>query len=82
MHDARHDFDDVSKLTKAEMARFDRDKVDDFKKALEDYADSMAERQREVVRIWQQYHDLLAAAVEQSKAAEPSGASPAAVSQE
>ena len=48
MLDARHDFDDVSKLTKAEMARFDRDKVDDFKKALEDYADSLAERQREV----------------------------------
>ncbi|GAA5981972.1 hypothetical protein JCM10908_004688 [Rhodotorula pacifica] len=68
MLDARHDFDDVSKLTKAEMARFDRDKVDDFKKALEDYADSLAERQREVVRIWQQYYDLLTAAVEANKA--------------
>ncbi|TKA55129.1 hypothetical protein B0A53_02099 [Rhodotorula sp. CCFEE 5036] len=71
MLDARHDFDDVSKLTKAEMARFDRDKVDDFKKALEDYADSLAERQREVVRIWQQYYDLLAAAAEASKAKPP-----------
>ncbi|GAA5861846.1 hypothetical protein JCM3774_001324 [Rhodotorula dairenensis] len=71
MLDARHDFDDVSKLTKAEMARFDRDKVDDFKRALEDYADSLAERQREVVRIWQQYYDLLAAAVEASKPAPP-----------
>lgn len=68
MHDARHDFDDVSKLTKAEMARFDRDKVDDFKKALEDFADSTGDRQREVVRIWQQYYDLLAATVEANKA--------------
>ncbi|BGP48060.1 Vacuolar protein sorting-associated protein vps5 [Rhodotorula kratochvilovae] len=69
MLDARHDFDDVSKLTKAEMARFDKEKVDDFKKALEDYADSLAARQREVVETWQQYHDLLAKAVEANKAA-------------
>lgn len=48
MLDARHDFDDVSRLTKAEMARFEKEKVDDFKKALEDFADTMAARQREV----------------------------------
>lgn len=48
MLDARHDFEDVSKLTKAEMARFDKEKVDDFKKALEEFADSLAVRQREV----------------------------------
>jgi sorting nexin-1/2 len=48
MLDARHDFEDVSKLTKAEMARFDKEKVDDFKKALEEYTDSLALRQREV----------------------------------
>ncbi|GAA6060073.1 hypothetical protein JCM10212_003034 [Sporobolomyces blumeae] len=59
MLDARHDFDDVSKLTRAEMARFDKEKVDDFRKALEDYADSLATRQREVVSAWQHYHDVL-----------------------
>lgn len=48
MLDAKHDFDDVSKLTKAEMARFDKEKVDDFKKAVEEHADGMAMRQREV----------------------------------
>jgi len=48
MLDARHDFEDVSKLTKAEMARFDKEKVDDFKKALEGYSESLAVRQREV----------------------------------
>ncbi|KPV75441.1 uncharacterized protein RHOBADRAFT_26766 [Rhodotorula graminis WP1] len=69
MLDARHDFDDVSKLTKAEMARFDKEKVDDFKKALEDFADSLAARQRVVVATWQEYYDLLAAAVETNKAA-------------
>ncbi|BGO94026.1 hypothetical protein NBRC10512_003659 [Rhodotorula toruloides] len=75
MLDARHDFDDVSKLTKAEMARFEKEKVDDFKKALEDFADTMAARQREVVQVWQHYHDLLAAAVESSKAAASASAS-------
>ncbi|GAA5907174.1 hypothetical protein JCM8208_006712 [Rhodotorula glutinis] len=69
MLDARHDFDDVSKLTKAEMARFDKEKVDDFKKALEDFADSLAARQRVVVATWQEYYDLLAAAVDANKAA-------------
>ncbi|BGP16058.1 Vacuolar protein sorting-associated protein vps5 [Rhodosporidiobolus nylandii] len=64
MLDAKHDFDDVSKLTKAEMARVDKEKVDDFKKALEEYADSLAARQRQVVEAWQQYQDLLVKAVE------------------
>ncbi|ORY92476.1 Vps5 C terminal like-domain-containing protein [Leucosporidium creatinivorum] len=48
MLDAKQDFEDVSKLTKAEMARFDKEKVEDFKKAIEDYADGLATRQREV----------------------------------
>ena len=48
MLDARQDFEDVSKLTKAEMARFDKEKVEDFKKAVADYADALVLRQREV----------------------------------
>lgn len=46
--DAKQDFEDVSKLTKAEMARFDKEKVEDFKKAVEDYVEGMLLRQREV----------------------------------
>lgn len=46
--DAKQDFEDVSKLTKAEMARFDKEKVEDFKKAVEDYVEGMLVRQREV----------------------------------
>ena len=57
--DAKSDFEDVSKLTKAEMARFDKEKVDDFKRAVEDYAEGLARRQREVVNVWQAYTDLL-----------------------
>ena len=57
--ESKSDFEDVSKLTKAEMARFDKEKVDDFKRAIEDYAEGLAKRQREVVSIWQAYTDLL-----------------------
>lgn len=52
MIDAKQDFEDVSKLTRAEMARFDKEKVEDFKKAIEDYADGMAMRQREVSHVF------------------------------
>ncbi|GAA5857520.1 hypothetical protein JCM8547_009316 [Rhodosporidiobolus lusitaniae] len=81
MLDAQHDFDDVSKLTKAEMARVDKEKVDEFKKALEDYADGLAARQRQVVEAWQQYHDMLAKAVEANNAVEapPPPAAPSSV---
>lgn len=41
------------------MARFDKEKVDDFKRAIEDYAEGLARRQREVVATWQAYTDLL-----------------------
>ncbi|KAK4056043.1 Vacuolar protein sorting-associated protein vps5 [Microbotryomycetes sp. JL221] len=59
MIDAKQEFDDVSKLTKAEMARFDQEKVQDLKRALEEFVDGMAIRQREIVEAWQAYHDLL-----------------------
>ncbi|GAA5836177.1 hypothetical protein JCM3766R1_001986 [Sporobolomyces carnicolor] len=68
MLDARHDFEDVSKLTKAEMARFDKEKVDDFKKALEEFTDSLALRQREIVAGWQHYYELLVQAAEANEA--------------
>ncbi|GAA5878673.1 hypothetical protein JCM16303_002164 [Sporobolomyces ruberrimus] len=74
MLDARHDFEDVSKLTKAEMARFDKEKVDDFKKALEEFAESLAVRQREIVAGWQHYHDLLVKAAEANAASADGGA--------
>lgn len=57
--DAKSDFEDVSKLTKAEMARFDKEKVDDFKRAVEEYVEGLARRQREVVHLWQGYFELL-----------------------
>ena len=57
--DAKQDFDDVGKLIKAEMIRFDKEKVEDFKRAVEEYAIGMVLRQRQVVAVWQDYFDLI-----------------------
>lgn len=46
--DAKHDFDRCSKLIKAEMARFELERVEDFKIALQTFLDGMISRQKEV----------------------------------
>lgn len=48
MIDTKRDFEDVCKLTRAEMVRFDKEKVDDFKSAIENHVEGMLLRQREV----------------------------------
>ncbi|KAI8455121.1 Vps5 C terminal like-domain-containing protein [Phakopsora pachyrhizi] len=60
-HEAHSEFGDVSKLIKAEMQRFDREKVEDFKAAICGYVDGLTKRQRQVVRFWQEYYQLLQA---------------------
>lgn len=58
-HEARNEFADVSKLIKAEFQRFDKEKVEDFKSSICKFVDGLTERQREIVKIWQEYYQLL-----------------------
>jgi hypothetical protein len=37
------------------MSRFDKERVEDFKRGLEDYLKGMIERQTEIVRLWETY---------------------------
>jgi sorting nexin-1/2 len=46
--DAKREFDQCSKLIKTEMARFEQERVEDFKKSLQTFLDGMISRQREV----------------------------------
>lgn len=46
--EAKREFDDVSKLFKAEMVRFDVEKVDDFKRGINEHVDGMIIRQKQV----------------------------------
>ncbi|MBW0516578.1 hypothetical protein O181_056293 [Austropuccinia psidii MF-1] len=60
-HDARNEFADVSKLIKAEMERFNKEKVEDFKESICAYVDGLTQRQRQIVKVWQEYYQLLQA---------------------
>ncbi|KAJ1950325.1 Vacuolar protein sorting-associated protein vps5, partial [Linderina pennispora] len=51
----RNAFDDVSKLVKQEMVRFDLNRVRDFQAAVETYLTSLIDTQEEVVMLWDAY---------------------------
>lgn len=46
--DAKNEFDHVSRLVKHETARFERERVEDFKAALEAFLEGMITRQKQV----------------------------------
>ena len=46
--DLKREFEDVTKLIKSEMLRFDLEKVDDFKNGLIEYVDGLTKKQAEV----------------------------------
>ena len=46
--DAKTDFDQVSRLVKSEVARFEQERIEDFKNSLEAFLDGMIARQKEV----------------------------------
>ncbi|CAG8748896.1 8123_t:CDS:2, partial [Racocetra fulgida] len=47
VEDCKHEFEDVSKLIKAELDRFDKEKVEDFKNSVEAFLESMVQTQKE-----------------------------------
>lgn len=46
--EAKSEFDQVSKLVKTEVARFEQERIEDFKNALEAFLDGMISRQKDV----------------------------------
>jgi sorting nexin-1/2 len=46
--DAKREFDQCSRLIKSEMARFEQERIDDFKEALQAFLGGMISRQKEV----------------------------------
>ncbi|KAG2128542.1 Vps5 C terminal like-domain-containing protein [Suillus clintonianus] len=57
--DAKHEFDQCSKLIKSEMARFEQERVDDFKITLQSFLDGMISRQKELIATWENYQQIL-----------------------
>ncbi|KAL4065858.1 Vps5 C terminal like-domain-containing protein [Scleroderma citrinum] len=57
--DAKHEFDQCSKLIKSEMSRFEQERVEDFKNVLQAFLDGMISRQKELIGAWENYQQLL-----------------------
>ncbi|KAE8221791.1 hypothetical protein CF319_g4905 [Tilletia indica] len=55
----KRDFDAVTARCKEEMSRFEREKVEDLRRALVRWLDGLIERQEEVVREWELFSALL-----------------------
>ncbi|KAK4181477.1 putative vacuolar protein sorting-associated protein vps5 [Triangularia setosa] len=55
VHQARLLFDDMGRLMRAELDRFEREKVEDFKSAVETYLESAVEAQKELIEKWETF---------------------------
>ncbi|RUS18363.1 Vps5 C terminal like-domain-containing protein [Endogone sp. FLAS-F59071] len=52
---SKRDFEEISRLVRAELDRFDKEKVEDFKSSVEDFLESMVENQKEIIGLWESY---------------------------
>jgi sorting nexin-1/2 len=49
----------MTKLVKAEFARFERERVEEFKRVLEKHLEGAISRQKELLEAWEEYHEVL-----------------------
>jgi len=55
VHQARLLFEDMGRLMRTELERFEREKVEDFKSAVETFLESAVEAQKELIEIWETF---------------------------
>lgn len=55
LHQARVLFEDMGRLVRSELERFEREKVEDFKSAVETWLESAVEAQKELIELWESY---------------------------
>ncbi|EHA56845.1 hypothetical protein MCOR27_003621 [Pyricularia oryzae] len=55
VHQARLLFDDMGKLMRTELDRFEREKVEDFKSGVETFLESAIEAQKELIEKWETF---------------------------
>lgn len=55
VHQARLLFEDMGRLMRSELDRFEREKVDDFKSGVETFLESAIEAQKELIELWETY---------------------------
>ncbi|KAI0057475.1 Vps5-domain-containing protein [Artomyces pyxidatus] len=69
--DAKQEFEQVSRLVKSEVARFEQERIEDFKSALERFLDGMIERQKEIIATREGFQQILLKKVPASGQAAP-----------
>ncbi|ESK96508.1 sorting nexin 3 [Moniliophthora roreri MCA 2997] len=57
--DAKHEYEQVSKLVKSEVARFEQERIEDFKNSLHAFLEGMISRQKELIANWEVYQQML-----------------------
>ena len=57
--EAKQEFDHVSRLVKIEVARFEQERIEDFKRALEAFLDGMITRQRDLISKREAFQQIL-----------------------
>ncbi|KAL7271241.1 Vacuolar protein sorting-associated protein vps5 [Rhizina undulata] len=55
VHTARLLFEDMGRLMRSELERFEREKVEDFKSGVETFLESAVEAQKELIELWETY---------------------------
>ncbi|KAF2799220.1 Vps5-domain-containing protein [Melanomma pulvis-pyrius CBS 109.77] len=55
VHQARLLFEDMGRLMRGELERFEREKVEDFKSGIETFLESAVEAQKELIEIWETF---------------------------
>ncbi|CCG83769.1 protein of unknown function [Taphrina deformans PYCC 5710] len=59
-HNSKLEFENVGKLLRSEIKRFDVDKVEDFRTSVEVFLESAVESQKEIIEHWEFYAGILA----------------------
>ncbi|CEG66411.1 hypothetical protein RMATCC62417_02999 [Rhizopus microsporus] len=57
VEELEQEFDDISKLIKSELDRFDKEKVEDFRDSVQQFLCSMIEHQKQIVALWETYFE-------------------------
>jgi len=57
--EAKLEYEQVSKLVKTEVARFEQERIEDFKDSLHAFLEGMISRQKELIATWESYQQML-----------------------
>ncbi|KAF5361888.1 hypothetical protein D9756_002350 [Leucocoprinus leucothites] len=57
--ESKLEYEQVSKLVKQEVARFEQERIDDFKDSLHTFLEGMITRQKDLIATWENYQQML-----------------------